>query len=341
MIANSSVQEHKKTRIAELDVLRGVAAFAVVIFHYSGHCTRYLEAFPFNFTIGHYGVELFFVISGFVILMTLERCKTVTDFAISRFSRLYPAYWATLALLIALDLLKGSPVWITGYAVNSTMMQRFVGIGNIDDVFWTLGVELAFYLLIATFFAIAGTRNIFIAIAIWLATINLLLHCGAMGDTQLLRTATLILIPDYAPYFAAGAAFYQMRDAQRLPPLRLHIIVGICWVSIAMNKGTADSIAAAILFSIFYLLQLTDIKSIANPITIWLGTISYSLYLTHRNFGYTVLFALDRAGVPSLVAFSVAIAAALALASALTYCVEQPAMRKLRSLLSHRRTERR
>ena len=85
----------------ELDALRGIAAFSVVLFHYTarydsiyGHSNRLL----FKFNYGHLGVNLFFIISGFVIFMTLDRTKSVIDFVVARFSRLYPAYWTALAL---------------------------------------------------------------------------------------------------------------------------------------------------------------------------------------------------------------------------------------------------
>ena len=86
----------------ELDALRGMAAMAVVVFHYTTRA-RNNGVQLFDFEIGHYGVQLFFCVSGFVIYWTLERSKTLMDFAVSRFSRLYPAYWAAIALLLALD----------------------------------------------------------------------------------------------------------------------------------------------------------------------------------------------------------------------------------------------
>ncbi len=93
-----------RRRFEELDVLRGVATVAVVVFHYSGQATRYFTGFPFHFKLGEHGVQLFFGISGFVIFMTLEKTQRLRDFVVSRFSRLYPAYWTTLAILVAATL---------------------------------------------------------------------------------------------------------------------------------------------------------------------------------------------------------------------------------------------
>jgi peptidoglycan/LPS O-acetylase OafA/YrhL len=87
-------------RVVELDVFRGVAALWVAMFHLT---LRYDEAFlhqpaPLKPLLdGTYGVELFFMISGFVILMTLQRSRSWVDFAVHRFARLYPAYWLSVA----------------------------------------------------------------------------------------------------------------------------------------------------------------------------------------------------------------------------------------------------
>src|SRR5260221_8118683 len=93
-------------RLAGLDVLRGCAAGAVMLHH---HGQYYDVLFPgrtplvFDMGPGHFGVELFFIISGFVILMSIERSKTVRAFAISRVTRLVPAF--LVALLLATTIL--------------------------------------------------------------------------------------------------------------------------------------------------------------------------------------------------------------------------------------------
>ena len=102
-----------KSRLVEVDALRGLAALAVVLFHYT---TRFTELFApnppptFSFPDGHYGVNLFFIISGFVIFMTLEKTSRPMDFVVSRFSRLFPAYWVAIILTLSITHLLGLPV---------------------------------------------------------------------------------------------------------------------------------------------------------------------------------------------------------------------------------------
>ena len=82
----------KNLRLLELDSLRGIAVLFVMFFHFSFGRIQYNTFFK----LGTTGVDLFFVISGFVITMSLSQIKQSRDFFINRVSRLYPTYWASV-----------------------------------------------------------------------------------------------------------------------------------------------------------------------------------------------------------------------------------------------------
>lgn len=118
------------TRYLELDALRGIAALAVVLFHF----TMYRPEAGYGFVLGVTGVDLFFIISGFVILLSLEKTRDWKEFLLDRFSRLYPAYWAcvTLAALTAL-ISQGPARDLAGrYLANLTMFQLYFGAADLD-----------------------------------------------------------------------------------------------------------------------------------------------------------------------------------------------------------------
>ena len=127
-------------RILEFDALRGLAALSVVLFHYTtrydaifGRSGRLAAGFPW----GDYGVDLFFMLSGFVILRSLDRTTFAGDFLVGRFARLYPAYWAAAAITFAVVSLCGLPgqeVGLGEAAFNATMLQRLLGARHIDGV---------------------------------------------------------------------------------------------------------------------------------------------------------------------------------------------------------------
>ena len=133
-----------KKRIYELDGLRGVAALAVVFYHYT---TRFSIKFNsdiisnvINFKYGHYGVQLFFVISGFVIFMSIEKVKSPFEFLYKRFVRLYPTFWMSLFLTFFFLFFFGPDLIKPKYSqlfVNLTMVPKIFGFKAVDGVYWT------------------------------------------------------------------------------------------------------------------------------------------------------------------------------------------------------------
>lgn len=164
-----------KDRILEIDALRGIAALAVVLYHYT---TRYQLSFQHkepmsvNFSYGSYGVELFFIISGFAIYMTLTNTKSLKEFAIKRIIRLYPAYIIAVILTFTLTHLYQLPdrtVSLTSGIINLTMIGGFLGVPYVDGVYWSLQVELIFYILIGILMLIGLLNKIEYASITWLA----------------------------------------------------------------------------------------------------------------------------------------------------------------------------
>ena len=114
-------------RIAELDALRGIAVLSVILYHYTSRYNdlyQHKSTYLLNFTLGRLGVQLFFIISGFVIFMTLERCSNIKQFIIKRMSRLYPAYIVSVTLtftIVSFVGLKGREASISDAIFNLTI----------------------------------------------------------------------------------------------------------------------------------------------------------------------------------------------------------------------------
>jgi len=321
-------------RLLEVDVLRGLAALAVVVFHYSGHSQRYFDGFPFYFEAGKYGVQVFFVLSGFFIFLTVERCHSAKEFLVLRFSRLYPAYWTTLACLLAFELLKSDGrVWWGGFATNFTMFQAFIGFPDIDIVYWSLAVEMAFYLLM---FMLLATRAIRFPLGVawcWLVLCNLWPLAQTFDALQVPWIRTLAGLLVHGPFFLGGMMIYLIRKSNWRNLFRPVLVLATCVVTAANTAGMTVAVVAVVAFALMGLAALGKLKFLVAPFTVWLGSISYSLYLVHRNLGYAALFKLDAMGVDSRLAFMVVLVGALALASAVTYGIEQPVLKSLRASL--------
>lgn len=334
-------------RFEELDVLRGAAALCVVFSHYSSYCVRTFGAGPFGAHLpviyGFHAVQLFFMISGFVISFTLDRSATWKDFAFSRFTRLYPAYWAALTLMVILETaVFGRRFWLGGYVTNLTMFQEFLGVSNLDNVFWSLTVEVAFYVIMSLLFALGLSSRIERVAAIWL-----LLACLWSAVDQYLGLALPGMIPrvlilPYTPFFVAGIAFYLVSRGDPMPSRFCLLAAALASAGLIDGTPYADAAAigwldilgrlsvAAILLGLFAIATAGYLRFTVSPVTLALGGVSYCLYLSHRNLGYSTLFRLHAAGVGISTSFLIALAGAVILAVALTYAVERPAMRGLR-----------
>ena len=126
-----------KDRFYEIDLLRFLAALAVVLYHYTfrgfaegGYSPVEYPVLGEIFKYGLYGVQLFFIISGFVILMTATK-RDAASFVISRITRLYPAFWVCVSLTAAVVLWKGGELFQVGlvqYLFNLSMISGFAGV---------------------------------------------------------------------------------------------------------------------------------------------------------------------------------------------------------------------
>lgn len=316
-----------KPRLRELDALRGIAALAVVVYHYS---TRYAEMFPaahhipFRLAIGHHAVLLFFAISGFVIAFSLEGSARLPDFAVKRFARLYPAYWGAMLLTLAVEywgqiaVLDVSPADI---AANVTMLESFAFLPTVDGVYWTLSLELGFYVCMAALWRVGAMRRIEPVLLGWLALAWL-----ASGWQGMPTRLIMVLVLDYIPFFAIGILAYRVWSGKRRwrdqAPYVLALLMTAGWLDGVETLG-----AALLLIGLFAALLAGKLRFLCTPPLLWLGTVSYSLYLVHHNIGFTIMLRADAAGWSPWMGCAAAVAVALCLAWLLNRAVEQPAAR--------------
>lgn len=280
----------KTMRVHSVDVLRGLCALSVMAYHFA-HWTG-LDASPLVGPllrkVGIYGVEAFFVISGFSLFVANERRDLTSwgelrDFFIRRAFRILPLlYVATLATLA---FTPTSLVTLIGNAAVLPIVLRpetAVATGA-----WSLGVEWAFYF---AFPLMIRLRLRYAAVA----SLTLLAgFAGAMDpDASLASQNALYVNPlNHAAFFVAGMALAKYRH--RLPALSaLQALGGSAVVLIAftlLDASAADQVAVVVGWSRFAFLSLSVVLvglfarwqlSGARPLT-WFGDISFALYLVH------------------------------------------------------------
>lgn len=331
-------------RLVEVDALRGLAALSVVLFHYT---TRFGELFGWKTapTIsvpdGHYGVNLFFIISGFVIFMTLEKTARPMDFVVSRFSRLFPAYWMAIAVTFGITHWLGLPDKLVDSwtAVrNVFMIHGLFRIPHVDSVYWTLEVELLFYCGMFILFTSRYLDRIHLALWVLLG-LRLTYHLLArLWGIELSWTLSHLLNLTYIPWFALGISIYLTVSRADAASRRQPAITAIAAIGCLL---IVDSLFLAILSlclaTAVFLAASGRASVLRHPVLVWLGAISYPLYLLHENIGWSILLRFQSWGIATDAAIVCTIATSLAMATALTRLVEQPAMRWIRSRYHHHR----
>lgn len=329
-------------RFHAIDVLRGAAAIAVLLSHYVPHLNRYAEDVPafVSMEFGHYAVKLFFAISGFVIFYSLNRCSSLTDFAVLRASRLYPAYWASMVMAVFVDVvLLRNPFWLGGIVTNLTMFQEYLGFPHLDTVYWSLSVELAFYFIAAMVFFASAHRKPLAVVFVWLIVTILwsqTLFEYSPGNAVRSGWLARIFALDYAPYFAIGMILFDVSiKGWRTVSLFLILLAILVEYLMFRIEGllVASSVAAILGLAVHGRLNFLVCKP-----TLWLGGISYSLYLLHKNIGIAAinwLLPYIKSGWLTLILIT---AAMLALSTLLNRVVEVPALHAIR-LVYERRTK--
>lgn len=332
-------------RLGHVDTMRAVAALLVFIHHCFDQSAAYALASPVATAIlaangivdfGRFGVELFFIISGYVIPFSLlgRTGRTVPAFVVSRLFRLYPMYWVTLVAYLLT--MPTSVQWYV-IAINTTLLDRFVGVAGVVGWAWTLQVELVFYALSAVLFASGALSRPKVVAAVFCAI------SGYLLATVALRLGGGPLLPFGWPTFMAlmvGGTVLRFVDEGRMRGgvlvalgvvgfLAIRLAVAVLVFADPSRAGahwTQDFIpvfAAVVTF----LLMNGPLRLNWRPVA-WVGTISYSVYLLHPLVANVVLPVVVRVtGETSpFVIFTVLLVSVLAVSSLTYLLVERPSI---------------
>lgn len=301
-----------KTYFPLIDFLRFFAALSVMGFHYFSTYLKPENIWSIWLKYGYLGVELFFIISGFVIFFSLQ--TNLKDYFIGRFLRLYPLFWImatfTYIMTLAFDKYNNTQQALTfpKYLFNLLMINSGKTVNMIDGSYWTLTIEILFYIYIGLFVFLFKKKNVINFYFLWLSTSFLIFTF----NMQELFISKIILVR-YAPYFVFGGALgllyknYNNQDAKLLKIKSYTLLISAFlmphYINLKLHEhptpsnsfGNFDFYGTIIILLIFPLSVLAVIfsKYIKNKKTLnifmSLGAITYPLYLLHQKFGSLVI----------------------------------------------------
>lgn len=338
-MAQSNV--HKPTlRLQGLDALRGMAALAVVLYHYTFGYTqvvgKHMPGLDLIATDGHLGVNLFFIISGFVIFMTLERSAKAADFSVSRFARLWPPYLVCAgftSLLIAVLDFNPNHLTLGDALLNVLMLNKVLGNVSIDPSYWTLTYEVLFY---------AGAAMIFFGLKIkrieWacLAWLGLAFVARVSTFNEHHQRVGVLLGVDFCHFFVLGMMIYLIyqRRTDWLTWSTAILAFSMTMFGPSYNPGAIKlwqfMLLTALFVVVVWLVAERKIRFLNIAPLLFLGEISYSLYLVHQIAGYWVIRQLEALGWDPDHAIWVAVLCAIVAATCVRKWVEVPAQKAIR-----------
>lgn len=336
-------------RIANIQLLRGIAAFLVVAEHAknavtSVHLKTEIAASPLSIFPFGIGVDIFFVISGFVMAYSSERLHGAAgawrDFLWRRLIRVAPLYWATTAALIIFFIITRDAQWrdASWWSVIGSFL--FIPTLNsaghplpIYSVGWTLNHEMFFYVIFAVFVGLPARR----AVAAITVTILTLVAFGIIVDprTPILDVWSASIMIE----FVLGIGLYELHRAgmTRLPA-GVAVAASVVAVAAMARMSSDPGEARAILWggpAALIVLAALSLPSAPRRISNFLGDTSYGVYLVH----VLVILALSsifRRWLPDtdVVWFALfpaaVVVSTLATASVAHRFIERPAMKLLR-----------
>lgn len=354
-------------RIDHIDSIRGVAALAVAYFHAAQYFKRFpsvqghdgfLSEISYQLSLGYSGVIAFFAISGFVICPTLkgERAAGSRRFLISRFFRLYPPFWTSLLLMSLVSvLLLGKQLDVGQILGNIPMLYSLAGVKPVINVYWTLEVELIFYLLCLLMFLFNGLHKPLVLFA----TGIVLMGCselifGQPGIRNQINVETGTWYWKFLPWnlaimFWGGLFRIWYDDRHRRVLVRgfsIPVVALVATLLLAILLRPVVLLAIWVLEGNFWLLQTMIpfvlglglfiagalIIKLKNRFLVWLGTISYSIYLLHL-VAIQLVHQICSAGATQWMHFHLgvyllmSIALSILMAGIVYYAIEKPAIR--------------
>lgn len=232
---------------------------------------------------------LFFIISGFIIPFSFRRENGgVKAFFISRFFRLYPGYWFSLLLFLVVSFSFGKEFPAHQILANMTMIQTAFGVRDIVGVYWTLFIELVFYFLCVIAFILGLLNKPYFNIFSSLVMLGIAVIMGMVK--RKLEVALPVALPLALSLMAFGglwrsylleANFIAKKLANRYIFVFIVTIPIVSFLSYGMEPGNTLRYTLTYYISMFLFLLLTTRLKIRNKYMVFMGVISYSMYLIH------------------------------------------------------------
>jgi len=306
MDTNPPIKEHDYGRIVAIDGLRGLAILMVVAYH---AVSRWHGLMPPEhdlliskvFSLGWMGVQLFFIISGYVIFMSMERSRNFLIFGQNRWLRLFPGMLiSSLLIYFTAPLIPDRPkdmpqiqdilpgiIFIDPVIIEKLIPIKF---SMLDGAFWSIFVEVRFYVIVAFMYYFGKDKyGIFIAICFLTHLAQQVYIATGMGERlpYILYKFIMLTSASHMGWFACGIFFYKFHGGGRLIWLAFSAIIAFLAIfDVAVqHQDPMVFLLGCLIYGLFVASFYPNIirNFFSSRILLFFGFISYPLYLIHQN----------------------------------------------------------
>jgi peptidoglycan/LPS O-acetylase OafA/YrhL len=359
--------------------VRALAAGWVMLFHLSaiygpawmgfGYGDFLVDVTPLV-TIGWVGVDLFFVLSGFLLTTHLIENAELKRYAAARFRRVFPAYWAQILILLAIawTVQGAAPAWVRFLPLHAVMAHNLTLQSNfaINAVYWTLPIELGFYICLPALVKVLVAhgmepRRLLVRMVVMLAAIM-----------ALALVYRIVVFRAFEPHSVLAIVWAMTQIPGSLDQFAMGMLAAVVFRRLKLDPAWAGRVSTEHLSTLLFLLGMSgtlgmmylvhhtpDYWSGSKVVYIWyvttcaflalvilaialssritrvlfenramvfLGTVSYSIYLWHYPVSELVAKQLGLASTGRVTFALAAFAATVAVASLSYYAIERPFM---------------
>lgn len=297
-----------KQRFLTLDILRGVSAILIVLYHYTVRYNEnpltegYHTNWDFHCPFGFAAVTTFFVMSGFfsgkILVGQLKPARTF----LRRLNRLLPTFWvcATISAVLLYCIWKEASVSFVDYLGNLTMLPGLLRVRAIDGAYWTMQLELFWALWVSFLLLFKKTSQRLYCLLAWIC-FSIVMSFFNEIQHPVLSAFRVVFMTSFSSSFIAGVCLWIIQN-DRLDMKLMYIILCLCMVNQIVQRQTIyHDIFFVVSVLVILIHKRLDVcistKNILLKFLIWIASFSYPLYLLHQMIGFAIIWHLRKLGI--------------------------------------------
>lgn len=302
----------KTERIHQIDLFRFIAALGIVSAHYlfRGYKADNLTDLNLLDLGGEWvkyffvAIDLFFIISGFVITLSI-RNTALGHFFRSRIVRIFSVYWLCVGITYIITIAYGAPRFTASFSqlfLNLMLLQDFLGVPPLDGAYWTMSLEVRFYCLAMAYLFVCRFKRIrIINLVHWWLGLSILYPF--VQDFFLVKVIDLFLMFKWSSTFCAGIIMGGIFKSKKLDTSKIiglivcfslsiyHRLLYVEESRLYFQTHLSDTIVVLVMLAVYLLMLsvvLGKLQWLNKPYFLTFGLLTYPLYLLHQRIGYII-----------------------------------------------------